>query len=171
MARYSGRSGKGFHHSENGRIGQGSAGKATYPLGRLSKKSFRGPSAKLVTRNQLVWRLSLGPVLLATAYLRISRPLLVGWISGVSARLPIMEMRATDRGEEVLKERAAPAEATVARRRRKDDIVINRLFGERLELAWQWAMAMAGEETVRGWDGVCECEEEASLGLQMLDIN
>lgn len=30
---------------------------------------------------------------------------------------------------------------------------------------------MAGEETVRGWDGVCECEEEASLGLQMLDIN
>jgi O-glycosyl hydrolase len=35
----------------------------------------------------------------------------------------MMEMRATDRGDEVLKERAAPAEVAVARRSRKDDIV------------------------------------------------
>jgi len=98
---------------------------ATYPLARPSIKSFRGPSEKLVMRNQLVWRLSLGPVLLAMAYLRSSRPELVEWTSGVSARLPTMEILARDRGDEVLNERAAPVEAAVARRSRKEDIVVD----------------------------------------------
>lgn len=104
-----------------GRRGPATKGQAkTHPLGRLRRKSRRGPSAKLVTRNQLVWRLSLGPLLLATAYLRISRPLLVGCSSGVSARLPTMEMRATERGAEVVKARRAVA-APVARRKRNDE--------------------------------------------------
>lgn len=43
--------------------------------------------------------------------------------SGESAKWPMMVMRATERGEVVLNARAAPAEATVARRSKKDDIV------------------------------------------------
>ena len=35
----------------------------------------------------------------------------------------MMEMRARERGEEVLKARAAPAEAAVARRKSMEDIV------------------------------------------------
>ncbi len=85
---------------------------------------MRGPSAKLVTRNHEVWRLSRGPELLATAYLMISRPELVGTSSGVSARLPMMEMRAMERGDEVLKARAAEATGAAAvRRKSMEDIV------------------------------------------------
>lgn len=40
----------------------------------------------------------------------------------MSARLPTTVMRAKDRGVDVLKERAAQAEAAVARRNRKEDI-------------------------------------------------
>lgn len=43
--------------------------------------------------------------------------------SGVSARLPTMVMRATERGELVLKARAAPAEAATERRSRKEDML------------------------------------------------
>ena len=57
--------------------------------------------------------------MLATAYLTISRPLLVVTSSGVSARWPMMDMRAMERGDEVLKARTDEA---VARRKRADDI-------------------------------------------------
>lgn len=44
-----------------------------------------------------------------------------------------MEMRATVRGDEVLNERAAPAEAAVARRNRREDIVVDeRLKGQQM---------------------------------------
>lgn len=99
------------------------ANTSTYPLGRVRRKSLRGPSAKLVTRNQEVWRLSLGPELLATAYLMISRPDWVGTTSGVSARLPMMEMRAMARGDEVVKERLADAEGAATRRKSMEDIL------------------------------------------------
>lgn len=44
--------------------------------------------------------------------------------SGESAKWPMMVMRATERGEVVLNARAAAAVATVARRSKKDDIVM-----------------------------------------------
>jgi hypothetical protein len=105
------------------RIGQYASGLGAYPLGRLWRKSRRGPGfSKLVTRNQLVWRFSRGPELLATAYLMISRPVLVAWSSGVSARLPTMVMRATPRAGVELKLRAA-MRGTATERRRKADIL------------------------------------------------
>ena len=53
-------------------------------------KSLCGPSGrKLVTRNQLVFWLSLGPLFVPTAYLRISCPVLVACSSGASARRPM----------------------------------------------------------------------------------
>jgi hypothetical protein len=52
-------------------------------------KSLCGPSGrKLVTRKKLVFCLSFGPVLVATAYFRISFPVLVAWSSGWLASLP-----------------------------------------------------------------------------------
>lgn len=98
-----------------------------YPFCRFSKRSLRGPSmTKSVTRNQLVWRLPLLPLLLATAYLMYSfgfSSVPAVWGSGVSAKWPTMVMRATERGAVVLKARAAPAVAQVAQRNRKDDMV------------------------------------------------
>lgn len=77
---------------------------------------------KLVTLNQLVFWLSLGPLLVPMAYLRISFPVLVACNSGVSARRPMMVIFAKeDLAAEVEKERAL---AVRARRARKDDISI-----------------------------------------------
>lgn len=69
----------------------------------------------------------MGPLLLATVYLTYSlrlSPEPAVMPSGESAKWPMMVMRATERGEVVLNARAAPAEATVARRIKKDDIVM-----------------------------------------------
>lgn len=72
------------------------------PFCRFSKKSLRGPSmTKSVTRNQLVWRLSSLPLLLATAYLMYSfgfSSVPAVWGPGVSAKWLTMVMRATERG-------------------------------------------------------------------------
>jgi hypothetical protein len=95
----------------------------TYPFSKLATKSLCGPSgAKLVTLKKLVLWLSLGPLFVAIAYLRISRPVLVACSSGVAARRPIKVILAKDpavRGAEVEKARALEARE---RRRRKEDI-------------------------------------------------
>jgi hypothetical protein len=95
---------------------------ATYPLSRLAMKSLCGPSGKkLVTLNQLVFWLSLGPLFVPTAYFRISCPVLVACNSGVSAKRPIIVIFANeDRAVEVENVRAPIGSA---RRRRKDDIL------------------------------------------------
>jgi hypothetical protein len=85
-------------------------------------KSLCGPSGKkLVTLNQLVFWLSLGPLFVPTAYFRISCPVLVACNSGVSAKRPIIVIFAKeDRAVEVEKLRPPIGSA---RRRRKDDIL------------------------------------------------
>jgi hypothetical protein len=95
---------------------------ATYPLSRLAMKSLCGPSGKkLVTLNQLVFWLSLGPLFVPTAYFRISCPVLVACNSGVSAKRPIIVIFAKeDRAVEV--ENVRPPIGS-ARRSRKDDIL------------------------------------------------
>jgi hypothetical protein len=84
-------------------------------------KSLNGPSGKkLVTLKKLDFWLSRGPEFVATAYLRISFPVLVACSSGVSANLPTMIIFANEfRAAEVEKERAL---AVNARRARNDDI-------------------------------------------------
>ncbi len=78
---------------------------------------------KAATLNQLVWRLSLGPLLLATEYSRISRPVLVGLTSGEAARLPTSVILAMSRRAEALNARARLGAAAVALRARKDMFV------------------------------------------------
>ncbi len=124
----------------------------TYPLGMLVMKSRRGPSrAKETTRNQLACRLSLGPELLATEYLMISPPLLVGCSSGVSARLPMMLMRAMPRGDDVLKARRALLGAAAARRIRNEDIS-GLWTGERKYQKWIEGIALLGVAAAVGTD-------------------
>ena len=96
----------------------------TYPFSNPAIKSLCGPSsAKLVTRNQLVVWLSLGPLFTPTAYLKISRPVLVGVSSGVSARRPMMVIFAKDEREvDVVKARAS--EGALRRRERLIDISV-----------------------------------------------
>lgn len=94
----------------------------THPLGRVSRKSRSLPSAKQLTLNQLVTRSLRGPELLATAYLSISRPVLVARSSGVSARLPMIWTRAMPRAEVELKERTAGRAAAPKTGRRKADM-------------------------------------------------
>lgn len=80
----------------------------THPLAKLVSNSLLGPSpSKLVIANQLVLRLSFGPLFVATLYFTISCPVLVACTSGVSARRPIMEMRASWEEGVVLKARVA----------------------------------------------------------------
>ena len=94
----------------------------TYPLSKLDMKSLCGPSGKkLVIRNQFVFWLSRGPLLVPTAYLNTSCPVLVACSSGVSARRPMMVIFANeDRGAEVEKARALLGST---RRRRKEDML------------------------------------------------
>jgi hypothetical protein len=96
--------------------------KSTYPFSRLEIKSLCGPSGKkLVTLNQLVFWLSLGPLFVPTAYLKISCPVLVACSSGVSANRPMIVIFANeDLPVEVEKARALIGRA---RRRRKEDIL------------------------------------------------
>ena len=84
-------------------------------------KSRCGPSGrKLVTLNQLVFWLSLGPLFVPTAYFRISCPVLVACSSGVSANRPTIVIFAKeDLPAEVENGRAL---VRTARRRRKEDI-------------------------------------------------
>jgi hypothetical protein len=93
-------------------------------------KSLCGPSGKkLVTRNQFVFWLSRGPLLVPTAYLKISCPVLVACSSGVSARRPMIVILANeDRGAEVEKARALVGRT---RRRRKEDMVGDRYLNSR----------------------------------------
>jgi hypothetical protein len=73
-----------------------------------------------VTLKKLAFWLSRGPELVATAYLRISLPVLVACNSGVSANLPTMVIFANEfRDAEVEKERAL---AVNARRVRNEDM-------------------------------------------------
>lgn len=55
-----------------------------------------------------------------------------------------MEMRAIDRGVDVLNERAAPTEAAVARRNRKEDILADGLVEENRakESRFEWTEAL-----------------------------
>lgn len=91
----------------------------THPLGKLSSRSFWGPSEKLATLNQLTPLLpfsSLEPVLTPTAYLITSRPVEVGLTAGVSASLPISCIFASDLGVVVEKARAPAARGRALRR-------------------------------------------------------
>jgi hypothetical protein len=90
-------------------------------------KSLCGPSGKkLVTRNQLVFWLSLGPEFVPTAYLKISCPVEVAWSSGVSARRPMMVIFANEeRPLDVLNARVE-ARGSARRRRREDMFVCGR---------------------------------------------
>lgn len=89
----------------------------TYPFGKLRRWSLCGPSCwKLETRNQLVWRLSLGPYDVPTTYFTTSCPVEVACSSGSAPRRPVMIRRATERAGDELKERA---EKVVAGARRK----------------------------------------------------
>ena len=89
----------------------------TYPFGKLRRWSLCGPSCwKLETRNQLVWRLSLGPYDVPTTYFTTSCPVDVACSSGSAPRRPVMIRRATERAGDELKERA---EKVVAGARRK----------------------------------------------------
>ena len=86
-------------------------------------KSRCGPSGvKLVTRNQLVFWLSRGPELVATLYLRISDPVLVGTTSGESPSRPTRVIFANV--EARLPVENARALTGRARRKRKADILL-----------------------------------------------
>lgn len=77
---------------------------------------------KAVMRNHEVFWLSPEPVVDATAYLRISRPVEVELSSGEAARLPTMVILATGRAGVLLKARVE-REAATARRAKKDMVM------------------------------------------------
>lgn len=87
-------------------------------------KSLWGPSGKKLTiLKKLVFWLSFGPLLVATAYFRISCPVLVACSSGVSAKRPMIVIFAKLlRAELVEKARTAGIAREV--RRRKADILV-----------------------------------------------
>ena len=78
----------------------------THPFPNPKRLSLAGPSGvNEATCHQFVWRFSLGPLEVPTAYLMTSWPEEVGLSSGSAARRPTMEILARGSGRVVLKVR------------------------------------------------------------------
>ena len=108
---------------------QGQKERKTYPFSKPAMKSRCGPSGvKLVTRNQLVFWLSRGPEFVATLYLRISDPVLVGTTSGESPSRP-MRVIFANVDARLLVENARALAGRVRRRRKADILLGGRWWG------------------------------------------